>query len=458
MQVAAEAEAENESITDSVPPACQRRRTGRVGHWVPILVLLSGLGPYLTGFGLRTDHLFVYSLAVGAPVLLLLGRRTLLRSRWVQSATLAFAILVIWCSASTVLSDGWSAATSRFAIANFESFFQPLGILLVIGAYVGWPSDWRLAELLQRTCGVLVLALAANTVLMLVHVTTGESWFFEPFLPARNPLMDGENTWDRALELGRYTGIFGSPFEAGLVYSLGLLTWVYLERVSSRISVPRVLCVILLLAGPLLSVSKIAILGGIPLAVAYYLWPERGQWGRLPVRTGVLLTLMVTVASVIWGLSAQWAGADRLARLLALDSDAGALSLITAGRVGSGESVGTIRPHIDLVMENAPIWGFGYGQKVIVDNAFLQVLVAGGLVGLLLYSAALFFIAMANRRRANSQPERLLLLFSFVFVLLASFGGPVLTKNRFSTAYWSIFALAAAIGTRSHPRPSESVL
>src|SRR5699024_551510 len=122
------------------------------------------------------------------------------------------------------------------------------------------------AELVLRTAAVVaVWAAAVNAVLALVSSTAPAV-----FVPLLKPFWGtGEGSVaENAMRMGRFTGIFNSPAEAGTMYSIAavLAVWVY----SHRLVIMYCLVTLITLGG-VLSVSKVFLLIGLPIILLLFL-------------------------------------------------------------------------------------------------------------------------------------------------------------------------------------------
>jgi hypothetical protein len=157
-------------------------------------------------------------------------------------------------------------------------FFMPLAIIIIVTALPRHLTIRKVSELLLDVCNLFVLLLSVNAALTLVHVFWDVSFFFDIFLPSRD-VVSGTNVWDRALNMGRYLGVFSTPFEAGIVYGLGVLCWIYARQKQMKSTIFQQICLWLIVAGGILTVSK-AFIFTIPLFFFYVVFAFRAQIGN----------------------------------------------------------------------------------------------------------------------------------------------------------------------------------
>lgn len=341
--------------------------------------------------------------------------------------------------------NGPSAFLDAAVVARAESFLQPFAIVVVLAVFVRLATVADVDLVLRRSCQVLITLLAINAALILVQIVYGVSWFFEPFLAPRSTTSG--NVWDRALSMGRYTGIFGMPFDSGLTYSLGLLAWVYLSRVKRRIDLWLVFSLPLLLVGAVASISKVSVILGSVLFFGFLI-AGRGVLRRV-LRLQTLVQVVVVVAALGVGLywSDRWSGISRLRRYMPDGQGPDVIALYTEGRYsGISEGEGLAKGFLAIWRES-PLTGIGFARPITVDSAYLDMYAMGGFPALVLYFAVLANLGMLGMRWYGRSLEGKFLFFLFLLVLGSSLGAPVVTANRFAPALWGLFVLLA---TRLH--------
>lgn len=189
-----------------------------------------------------------------------------------------------------------------------------------------------------------------------------------------------------------------------------------------------------IILGGLLCVSKIFILGGLPL-ILWQVW--RGR------RAGKVTIVFVSGAALLGlvqsGVAAQWTGIDFLGRLLQPGSR-DLTSFYTAGRLGTGSTLTRV---IDEVTRVNPLYGVGAGGlKVPYDNGWIEAFVMAGTLGVACYTLTLLAIFRMARSDADSARRRFLTSV-VVLAIGGSLGLPALTANRAGSLLWLFLALGA---------------
>lgn len=383
------------------------------------LLTLATFGPYVTG-SIRTEQLAVYGVA--APILLLTAF-TLVRPH--------LPILLAWAALIMVALLGLippTAYSSNYLPANMFSSIDnlalPLFVMLLLWSVVPAAAA---GPALRVAAAVTAWGAALNGALSIIGTRTDLSTYLRFFWGASG----GETTAERAAQLGRLSGIFNQPAEAGVVYGLaGLLAvWRFKDKPKTLILLLSLICV-----GGMLCVSKVFILGGAPL-ILFYLWKSRSIGGKLGV---MFCTAVVAVGVAQSGLFQEWSGFNYLARLFTPAQDQGLVEFYSAGRWNSDAGMVDV---FDTVMRTRALTGFGIqGLSVPYDSAWTEAAVLAGVLGMVL----LGLVYMGVWRVARRIPEagvRTLGSFVAVFLAGASLGIPSLTANRAATLVWVVLAL-----------------
>lgn len=388
-------------------------------------LILGAFGPYLTG-SIRTEQLIVYALA---PLLVF---------TFVRLKTWAIGLLSAWLVSLIVVSLGHlfrSPGTAPWeqgsALAGYDNLLLPLVIMLLIWTLV--PIAGAISAL--RTAAMLIALLATVNAIIAVasSMVPNLVTFLHPFWSAEAG--DTGSVGELAMTMGRFSGVFNQPAEAGLVYSVAtvLTVWVFSKQWILLYPILGLLTI-----GGMLSVSKVFLFVGLPIALVLLLLTQKiAGWIGIFLAGG-LLTILLGTATFFQ----QWTGLDYLARLLEIPENESILQFYTAGRWTEGSSVLEVS---DFVLGASPLFGMGIaGLTVPYDSLWTESVILGGILMVLTMLAALGALIWAFRKI----PDRNLRLTSYAFwaVLVgASFGIPSLTTNRAATIVWVVAALLVAI-------------
>ena len=360
-------------------------------------------------------------------------------------------------------------------LAGFENALLPLATITV----TFWNTLLPRMELLRVVSWTLAVVMSMNAIVALWTCYAGLD--AAPFLPRFWTAAGSDVTVALLAEqMGRFSGIFNQPAEAGVAYSLAAFCLLYLIRTGVRmpIALQTLMWTLIILDG-LLTISKIFVIGGVVVATIQLL-TDRDN--RLRLALSGLATLVAAGAAGVLDLAGSW-GASIMLNVYRVSVRAGDSPLYTlsAGRFGSpGDSGGppsmgapTVSGATDVIAppstELAAIsdqvlahhpW-FGVGAKGLVvsyDSAWTEALVVAGVVGVVVLVAvhAALVLSWFGRRKELPRAEWILCGAVVVLVLGSSFGLPSLTGNRESTLLWIFVGLMLFTASSQSPGPSRA--
>ncbi|MEA5121846.1 MAG: hypothetical protein VB040_11355 [Propionibacterium sp.] len=330
-------------------------------------------------------------------------------------------------------------------LAGLDNFLLPLAVMLIIRTFDADSVEFTL----RRATLVLLLGMSANAILSVLQSQGVMASYLRPFWSSS---ASASTVAERAETMGRFSGLFNQPAEAGLAYSLALILGVwYLSGTQRRIWCMCLL--LLLLVGGVLTVSKVFVFLGVPLALVYVIIGK-----DLSTRTRILISTSLTISVLIvssLNVAANWAGFEYFARLFR-GPDSDVLSFYTAGRWNSGSGMLSV---VQWVLGDSPFIGYGWaGISVAYDSAWTEIIVVSGLLGLGCLVVVLALLTSMALRNQN-QSTRVLMILVVSLTIGATFGLPALTANRVATWIWVIIGLlveAAVIRPQLEPEQFES--
>jgi hypothetical protein len=214
--------------------------------------------------------------------------------------------------------------------------------------------------------------------------------------------------------------------------------------------------IIFLLLGGALSVSKLFIIVGFPLALFYYGWINIGiVWFRKSSIAG--FTIMIAIfMSVVTFFVDDWTGLKMFLRLFDFTSvsDKGFLDTYTAGRLNSDDS--SVMNLFAYTWSKSPVFGFGVPVEEILDNGYLEFFYLGGTVALAFYIfmlVVILFVALTRRRNHFKCGKFVFVIW--ILTIVTGIGAPVFTLNRASIFFWILINLAILIVSR---KPDSDIL
>lgn len=399
---------------------------------IPVCIIFASFGPYIfPSYGMRSEHILIYSLLLFAVPFYLIRQRFI---RWSPPllATLVLLIgITLWTMGSSMFG-GYSTVSFSKYLSSLENYIQPIAVIILILVFARYASYAGFLNCFKRLCRILIFLLCLNSIIAGCSIFFDLSGFLRPFVFS---CFGDVSVSELASSQGRYSGVFNQPFESGLTYSLGLLAWGYLKRVSLKTGFIDYCLLLMMIIGGALSVSKVFILGGIPLLIFY--WNPLGNLKKYFNRYFFLAVIVGTFGILL--LIQFWSGWDYLYRLFKIGGGINLVELYTGGRFGAEYS--TMSSNFARVWQESPMYGFGFGNTSCFDNAYLEFFLQGGLIALFGYLILLdIYFWYSLRSFMTGYEEGRLLLAFFVLVMGGSFGAPVLTINRFSTIFWALSA------------------
>lgn len=386
---------------------------------VVALIVFGAFGPYLSG-GLRTEQAVIYGLLL---VVLPFNVLTMHVPKWGVRIGATWLIYILAAAVGVAFPIIGAPAGSE--LAGLDNLLLPVAAMVLVWAAA---RPWNAATLLPWAAKLIAWCMAVNGALALLQTSVNISGILRPFAGASDIV---QTTAANAAILGRYTGVFNQPAEAGLAYGVAGLAACYVWR-----NRPGALYLVLtpIILGGLISTSKVFVLGGLILI----LWqvirgPRAGRWW-------LVLAGGATVFAVIQsGVLDRWVGQRFLERLVG-SGQGDWLSLYTAGRLG-GDS--TLTSVVDQVSDMNVVTGVGLGGlHVAYDNGWVEAFVMAGAIGVLCYTATLVLLLAAARTDPDADRRRLMTAVA-ILCAGASVGIPALTANRAGTLIWLLVALAA---------------
>lgn len=410
-------------------------RRDRFARFLIVVITLATFGPYLYG-GMRTEQLVVYLIGV-LTVPVLGGLR--------PSGGLRF--LIPWLGYIVIASLAVIAPSQMVApqlpgslLAGYDNIVPPLLIMLIVWTLIPETSALGVLTLFGK---MLATIMALNGILAMVATRFDITALLRPFW-ASTDAAPNATVAALAQMMGRYGGIFNQPAEAGIAYSLAGVAAIFVWKTR-----PGLLALVLvpITVGGLICVSKVFVLGGLPVIIVYWMIAQRG--GRRV--TTVFALALVSLGVLQSGLLEQWTGFNYLARLINPDSDGGALAFYTAGRLATNSTYNNV---IGDALGYSPVVGVGAGGWAVpYDGAIPEALVVGGLIGLALYVAVILGLFTLARGGVDKEIRRFAFFFAVV-VAGACFGISPLTANRVSTIIWVTIALLVLV-RRSAPQSDD---
>lgn len=412
-----------------------RQETGQRGRLVVTVLVLASFGPYVSG-QLRTEQFAVYGLlaTIGFIQLSSLQIPRLPVRAWVLFT--AWSTYVTIAAISEIGTPPPTSWVPGSLVAAVDNAVAPVAVLLLVWSTVTAAGAEGALTLAARLISV---GMALNGALAVVATRVDLTELLRPFWSGGI----GITTAEKAGSMGRFSGVFNQPAEAGLAYGIAALCAWYVWRERPRLFYPAIMLIVL---GGLIAISKVFILGGLPVILWLLL---RGARTRL---TAIFASSFATLGVVQSGIIDGWVGADVLGRLLRPAEDKNLLTLFTARRFGEGS---TLSAMFEQVWDVSPWWGVGIrGLAIAYDNAWFAAFIIAGAIGVIAFGAAVVAMLVIARRETLSA-RRTFATCLVVVIVGGTMGFPALTANRVTTFVWVLVGLIA-LGQASIRSDEES--
>lgn len=378
---------------------------------------------------MRTEQVIVY--ASGVAAILLLAGRGRARDPAPLPFLLAWLLVLSIPAASAIGGVNLTAHRPGSMVAGIDNLALPIAMMLVTWS---WITMCRSLDVIRIAARAVVSAMSANALLTVVFFGTAPAWL-RRFWSGEA----GETVAERAAQLGRYSGVFNQPAEAGVAYSLAMfcLLYVVVGRQGNYRPAYFVVAATLLTVGGILTASKIFLVGGLPITIYLIVRDRRLRSRTLPL---VALGIGAFMGLHTTGVLPRWDGAAMIQRLLGVQGQSAA-TVLTSGRLGDN---GTLAETATSVLDRHSWFGVGIGGlRAAYDSLWIEALVVGGVTTVGALTAVLVGLVVRSWRLRITLPRRewVLALSLTLLTIGSSIGVPTLTGNRISTLVWALLGL-----------------
>ncbi|THE11105.1 hypothetical protein E1H99_08860, partial [Enterococcus hirae] len=296
-------------------------------------------------------------------------------------------------------------------IPGIKNWIDPILVIIIFNIVLDKNNEENFYQtLIFKIAKIVVFLLSLNT---LWSITTMfyDTTFINGFFWGAE-LASGS----KATGMGRYSGVFIQPIEAGVVYSIGLLLFWYLLKKNNKLSLQNFVPFILIISGGLLSVSKVFIFCGLPLFVILILF-------FLNSKKIIKIMFFVVGAFLILSyiMSIYWNGYDYLLRFFDLKNNNSIIELLTAGRFNGRDS-----QQFNLIKNfswSEMIFGRGFGADETYDSIIFYFLSVGGIIVLSLgFCYIMWLLLKAIKKIDFNKDLDVFFLFFTVLIVISSLG------------------------------------
>jgi hypothetical protein len=374
------------------------------------IIIISSLGPYI-GLGLRAEHVFIYGFF--AIVLIMFFFKTRLNKTLLYLLVpLLFSFLV------TISFDFLTGSKIRQGniFSNIDNLLQPVLLIFVLSYFMNKSFTDDDFKIIIKV--IIIIAMIAGLISILTMFID-----FEFILKFFISDIEGEESlWKQVLSLGRYTGMFSQPLEAGIFFSGSIFSLIFMKKVYGLNTWYFSVAFLIIFVAGFISLSKNFYLLG--LGMAFFLYGQLSHWSIKKYFSIILIFLGIIVSFFLFFINDF---GNYFNSILGLYESNGFASAITGGRFGGSESTDVELLFKKFINEGF-FTGFGLGTHLPLDNGFLEFAYQGGVFSLLGYLIFLCYLLIISLKSRTNSAKFLLILAFYVF--FSSIGGPVLTANR----------------------------
>lgn len=407
------------------------------------LLVFSSFGPQLLpAYGVYLGHVVIYSMFISDVIVPSLYKgRFSLSGIFFYPILLWFGIIVL-----SVASTGYNlnAANLKF-IASVENYIQPLTVLLLANTWFKNKHAIELRVILNKLSYFYLICLSINSAIILLTFFSVETYSVTKFF-FRHESGVSVDVFESAFNdsMGRYTGIFHSPFEAGLSYSIAILCLMYVYSFEKAGLIWYSLLSINACAG-FFTGSKVYIFVGFIVFVVYLI---KARLFVKMLHDYKIVTLILFLPTLVLMVSTNWIGFSYIQGFFNFHSTEEFVYAITSGRLSLDDPASTFS-----VISQIPYTGNGFlSVGFAFDNAFVEILYQGGVAAVIIYAMLWFCLFYFPKNSIGRMYESALYEMLIVLCFFAGFGGPIFTVNRVSVVLIMFISLAALIVRETYKR------
>jgi len=324
--------------------------------YLPLILILVNFSPVIPGEYLRVQHLVVYPLFLYAVCMNARRFISSLQIKEVGFVFLFFFLMICWGGISTIIMKFKGFWNLIGVLSATDSLVLPIAVICIVSYCINHLEVLYTKRLFIKCINIYIIIMIIDGLLILLHVFTGISYLFEFFVDSNR---DGSVS-EKALSMGRYTGIFNQPFEAGLASSLGMFLIFFRIKYFQKIHRLDFIGFVIIPFVGILSVSKAFLLICPPLLLIYLIHKNQ-IWVKhlLIFLFFTLIGIMILFTFVI----RHWNGADVLLRYLDTNSIKDINSGISRYSSGRYTEDSSVREKMLYIISNDPVFGFGMSWR-----------------------------------------------------------------------------------------------
>ena len=353
------------------------------------LLIVSFFFPIIPFFdGLRFDQIILYLFFLfDLLYLFLFPMRFKFSLNKILIPILILLILITSFFATILNSNNFSSEN----IAPLENLLNPLALSFVLYLFISF--NYTNSSHIRDIINVSIYFIICNSFFSLLSIFIDVSELMSYFVLNDN----GNSVWQRSYELSRYIGFFSQPIEAGFAYSTCLLLFIREYKNKSNFKYNFFLAIIII--GGIISTSKVFYIT-IILIMILHLFSYRKYF------LFFLFLILSPFFLKYFNLAFVYFLATRYVETSNFLDD------------------------FLFIYNNHFLIGLGFKSAVSdnpLDNAYLQIFLNAGAIGIILYLIILYI--MLPKNNINKKINSLNSIY-FILIFLGGIGSPILTLNK----------------------------
>jgi hypothetical protein len=353
------------------------------------VLILSFSLPILPIFsGLRVDQLILYTLFMfnvfyqaRNPQLFNLDFKNI-------RGILLISFIILLSLFSTIINY---KVNFKYSLASFENLLNPLCICTVF--YINYSYKRIGAYNTDYLIKYSLFFFFLNTCISIVSIFFDIGDYMNYYLDTE----DRESVWHRSYALSRFIGFFGQPVEAGFAYSSIYL--LYLKFYKQKNYFKKVIINIIIIIGGIITTSKVFYITlFLVLIFRAFNYNKKIIYLIFFISIPIIYSLLINVLQYFFA-----------TRYLETSNFLDDFLFIYNNNFFLGLGL------MDTISDNP------------LDNAYLQIFLLSGLVGIIVYLLLIFFLVPNDN--FNKKYSVYNTIF-FVLIFLGGLGSPVLTLNK----------------------------
>jgi hypothetical protein len=386
--------------------------------------IVSAFGFYLSNIGIRIDHLYSY---VFVALFLVFTSKGRLRLTIVLSRIIVFLGLFILYAFVLALVRAETGLVNIYTIGQIERYVSLFFTVLATARLTQNMTYQTLQNLLNDFFTAIIILCLLNAIVVFYTFIIGDISVLARWHNAG--ANDTLTVAEKALKMSRYTGIFATPFESGIVNTLAFIGFSYKFNSGRYVGFYRVALVVIF-GGAIMSISKTFILG---LLLVFL--------DKITARRILFMSICAIAIVILFkSLDEYWRGFGVILDYFNFIGDQELIYKLSGGRLSGNSTIseGTLNKKVELLLGAIP-FGYGFGNHGTVDNGYYEIFLLAGFPGLTAFILLFIYLLLGIRTRGNT--VNILRRSLMRFVIIGSLGAPMITKNRFSILFGVLIVL-----------------